>query len=136
MFITISISTLSVHEIKPIPKPDLQITNVYPSPTNQTITIEYSLEDKDAAMINIVNLVGQKIYSMPINYQHKGVYKTTIDVSNYNDGIYFVTLNTRTRVSQKKFIKLNWDENKENNISMLSSFNFGKTDLLSELANI
>ena len=107
MFITISISTLSVHEIKPIPTPDLQITNVYPNPTNQTITIEYSLEDKDAAMINIVNLVGQKIYSMPINYQHKGVYKTTIDVSNYNDGIYFVTLNTRTRVSQKKFIKLN-----------------------------
>ena len=82
------------------------ITNVFPNPTSNNITVEYSLGENDNGSINVVNLLGEKMYTVPINFKTKGIYKTYIDVSNYAKGIYFVTLNSNTRVSQKKFVVL------------------------------
>ena len=99
-------TTLAIHENKPKPKPEMQITNVYPSPTNQTLVIEYGLEEKDNASISIINLLGEKVYTQALANEKKGMHKTIIDVSNYTNGIYFVTLTSNTKVSQKKFIVL------------------------------
>ncbi len=64
------------------------------------------LEEKDNASISIINLLGEKVYTQALANEKKGMHKTIIDVSNYTNGIYFVTLTSNTKVSQKKFIVL------------------------------
>lgn len=74
--------------------------NVYPTPSNGTLTIESVRELGEKTELEIYNVVGEKIYSInntPLN-------NTTIDLSNQPNGIYFITIKTEEGVVTKKVI--------------------------------
>lgn len=70
--------------------------NIYPNPANDHITVETNLRSE----IEIFNIQGQLIKRMNTN----GI-KTSIDISNFSGGMYFVKLKTEKKVEVKKFLK-------------------------------
>jgi len=78
---------------------------IYPNPSSGLYTINLESSVNDDAVINVFNLLGEKITNQKVKTKF-GVNKYQLDLTNAPDGIYFVTLNSNTRVSQKKFVVL------------------------------
>jgi glucuronoarabinoxylan endo-1,4-beta-xylanase len=75
-----------------------QNVNVYPNPANNQLIV--SSERLTVAEIKIYNVIGELVYSSKVNTA-----KTTIDVSSYPVGLYFIGVQTATQSINKKFIK-------------------------------
>ena len=71
--------------------------NMYPNPTNGVFTIEFIGNEKYNVTIN--NVLGQTVYSTNIN----GI-KTSIDLSNFDKGIYTVELKNKNTIYTEKVI--------------------------------
>ncbi len=74
----------------------LSMVKTYPNPSSGFYTIEAPYEMK----ISVVNILGKKILAQPI---FEG--KNQIDLSNYDSGIYFLSLKDRIQESVIKLIK-------------------------------
>ena len=70
---------------------------IYPNPTSGIFTIQSSEKNYT---IEIINLLGEKIYSSTINSN-----KSEIDLSKQPQGIYFIKMNSVKGTSIKKLIK-------------------------------
>ena len=71
--------------------------NIYPNPAKNQITIEYnSIKNQDLA---IYNLLGQKVYTTTFKD------KVDIDISAFQNGVYFIKINTDKQAIIKKFVK-------------------------------
>ncbi len=68
---------------------------IYPNPANEVLFVNTT---ENINEVNIYNIVGVLVYS---NHNFNG----TIDLSNFNDGIYFVKINTDKGDITKRFIK-------------------------------
>lgn len=79
--------------------------NAYPNPATSNVTIQYELNGRTAvndARIVITSLVGNKVYTQPIN-NNSG--KASIDISNLVAGIYFYSIEANGQIiSTKKLI--------------------------------
>jgi GH25 family lysozyme M1 (1,4-beta-N-acetylmuramidase) len=74
---------------------------IYPNPANNNITLENtSLNDNKDELILIYNLQGQLILQQPMLRS-----KTTIDISGFTAGMYFIKVKTGSGVEVKKFVK-------------------------------
>ncbi len=72
--------------------------SVYPNPTNRKINIEAN----NIVEIEVVNIVGQNVATYIVNNDF-----CEIDMSNFNEGIYFVNVKTDNRIITKKIILTN-----------------------------
>lgn len=79
------------------------LSNAFPNPASAQVNFEYTLPASVAkARVKITNLLGTTIYDQPLD-RNDG--KITIDVSNFNDGIYFYSLLlNNTATTTRKFI--------------------------------
>ena len=74
---------------------------VYPNPTANNVSVD--LKDKtDIQNISIVNALGQIVTS--IANPRSGI--NTINVSEYEDGVYFVRIASRNDIENKAFVKI------------------------------
>ncbi len=73
---------------------------VYPNPSNDKITVEYPAFGNNDEMIEIYNIQGQLLMHMEMLQA-----KTTIDVSAYTKGMYFVKVKSVNGTKVNKFIK-------------------------------
>jgi YVTN family beta-propeller protein len=69
---------------------------IYPNPATNNITIE----SPQLAVIEITNIQGQLIKTLAANS-----HKTSIDISAYSSGVYFVKVKTEKGIMVKKFVK-------------------------------
>ena len=76
---------------------------VYPNPTNGKITIE---TEKDNAFIQIevINELGQQLYTTTNKDCITNYCSLNIDLSNYLNGIYFIKISTSNETKYKKII--------------------------------
>ena len=72
--------------------------NIYPNPTNGLFVI--STESSDACIVSITNVLGQEI----IKLDHDGLSQLSIDLNNYEKGIYTVKLSYEDRISTKSIV--------------------------------
>lgn len=70
---------------------------IYPNPAKDNITIETNSNIKQD--LEILNLLGQMVYASSINL------KSTINVSSFPKGVYFIRINTNKGTLVKKFVK-------------------------------
>ncbi|HIC30888.1 MAG TPA: DUF5011 domain-containing protein [Flavobacteriaceae bacterium] len=68
---------------------------LYPNPVKQTLNVD--LVGFEAQSFEIKNMLGQTVL--------KGTYKSSIDVSKFNSGIYILQLNIGEKTKIKRFIK-------------------------------
>ncbi|HLP12231.1 MAG TPA: peptide-N-glycosidase F-related protein [Flavobacteriales bacterium] len=77
--------------------------NVYPNPTTGHIYIDANFTEITNGLIEVCDVLGQKVYSHKFN----GLTAEAVDVdlSNYHNGTYFVTLRTDKTVVTRKVMK-------------------------------
>ena len=72
---------------------------LYPNPASDEITLK-SNENLMGATISISSLLGQELEKFTLNSEEK-----TLNISNYQSGIYILKLNSHDRIQNYKFIK-------------------------------
>ena len=72
--------------------------NVYPNPTKDNLTIETNSNKEKR--IEIINLIGQTVYTNIINKK-----KATINTSTFANGVYILKLSSDKETVVKKFVK-------------------------------
>jgi len=82
---------------------DISNFSVYPNPANDFTTITISLEKTEKVTITIVDLLGKEIEKQE-KVIFSGTTKETVDVSNYQNGIYFINLQVGNQVTTKKLV--------------------------------
>jgi hypothetical protein len=88
-------TTTCVTGIEPIPVDDAKV-RLFPNPTSQQLTIDYS---ESVKQLSIVNLLGQSLKTLEINASGR----MDVDVSELPSGVYFLKINEK---AMKKFVKL------------------------------
>jgi hypothetical protein len=78
--------------------------NVYPNPVSQIVNIEAELKNKEDIILTVYTLTGQKVLEKSES-KIGGLYRTQLDMSGYNSGIYIVQLNISGKLYVKKLIK-------------------------------
>jgi len=70
---------------------DINTIKIYPNPANNKITVDA----KEVTGIKIFDVLGKEIISTK---------EKEIDVSNFNDGVYFIQVQTKQNTSTQKII--------------------------------
>jgi hypothetical protein len=74
---------------------------IYPNPVTEKLNIESS--EFNIQRVDIYNLIGKNIFSREFETQNSGV-KTSIDVSGWNAGIYFVQIQSQDLIDRKQVV--------------------------------
>lgn len=95
----------SLNSINDISKADIYFSDAYPNPANNSTTIAYVLpKATNTASIRISNILGSKISEYSLEDLNG---RKTIDISNFNEGIYFYSLivNNKIYFTKKLLVK-------------------------------
>lgn len=76
--------------------------NVFPNPTEGLVNIDFNLKSRADAVIEIFNMVGERIYNNNSSMTTAG--SLQIDLSKFSAGIYVVTLTSGTEKITKKLV--------------------------------
>jgi len=74
--------------------------SVFPNPNNGVFALRINAGSRVNGQILVLDGVGRQLYTQPIDII--GAYSTTIDVSNFAAGIYFVQIRTANGFATKK----------------------------------
>lgn len=90
--------------VNDVDKTIANITNIYPNPTNGISSTKLTLTNSSEVSLQVVNLMGQVVYTE--NYGHKaaGVHTLSVDASDLTSGVYFVTVKAGNATSTSKMI--------------------------------
>lgn len=86
-------------------KGNTTITNnvsLFPNPSQDNFTVSLANKTKVNVSVEVVNAMGQIVYTTAINESSKS---TTINAANWNNGVYFVRINSTEMQSVIKFVK-------------------------------
>ena len=77
---------------------------MYPNPAyTESVKVTFSSEESANAVISVMNLMGQTVYSDNINI-HEGNNMVTLSVNNFRRGVYMVNIKTDKGTSTQKLI--------------------------------
>ena len=80
-------------------------TKIYPNPTNNEVTISYSLTSDLDLDITLTDLMGRTIKHLYTGTQQVGVYNIETDLSPYTGGIYLINFTTPEGTLVRKITK-------------------------------
>lgn len=79
-------------------------TTVYPNPAQSTLNVLVSADAASDAVLNILNVRGEVVYSQAIQTE-AGLVNQTLSVDQLSSGVYFVQINANGFQSIQKFVK-------------------------------
>ena len=71
--------------------------NIYPNPTNGLVNVKV----EDMTRISVVNTMGQVVYDKDVDNENE-----TIDMTQYESGVYMLKITTENGIAVKKIMKL------------------------------
>ena len=77
--------------------------SVYPNPSRNLFNIEFNSYIKQSLVVRLVNIIGGDVLKDKLA-DFEGDYKRTIDLSSYSKGIYFLKIETKSGIINKKLI--------------------------------
>ena len=75
---------------------------VYPNPTKNSSLISFSLIEKSNVKIEITDVSGKVVHSKYFHNSNQGQYAIEINVTDLNNGLYFVNLHANGELRSKK----------------------------------
>lgn len=78
--------------------------SVYPTPSNQSANLVYSLNQNSEVNIRIFNLEGKLIENVLQTNQAPGRYRAEVFTENYANGVYIAEINLNGKVAKQKMI--------------------------------
>lgn len=85
---------------------DYQLSQNYPNPFNPATMIKFGIPEAGFVMINIYNILGEKVMVAVNEYKNAGTYSVDIDGSNLPSGMYIYSLTTGSTNITKKMMLL------------------------------
>ncbi|HNI43358.1 MAG TPA: Ig-like domain-containing protein, partial [Chitinophagales bacterium] len=82
----------------------LVMNGVYPVPASDVVNVGFTTNVSEDARVEVYDIAGQLVSSRSIVTQ-KGANVVRLDVANYADGMYFVTIRTNTASITSRLIK-------------------------------
>jgi hypothetical protein len=76
----------------------------YPNPFNPITTIKYSIPVDRFVMLNVFNVIGEKVSSLVDEFKTSGSYHVVFDAGNLSSGIYFYRLQVGSFIETRKMI--------------------------------
>ncbi|MBC8489212.1 MAG: T9SS type A sorting domain-containing protein [Bacteroidetes bacterium] len=83
---------------------DYDVSQNYPNPFNGTSVVNVNLRHSADLSLEIVNIMGQKVYELNAGYAKQGINEIVIDGSELTSGIYFYTVKAGDTSITKKMI--------------------------------
>jgi len=77
---------------------------ISPNPTTNEITLEFEQSNSENTQLEIKNILGQTVYSETFK-NNLGKQTKNIDVSLFQNGVYFIQLKNQNKIYSAKFIK-------------------------------
>tara|TARA_R110002124_G_scaffold283098_1_gene458655 strand:+ start:1371 stop:3479 length:2109 start_codon:yes stop_codon:yes gene_type:complete len=74
----------------------------YPNPFNPSTTISYELNSANKVILDVFNIVGQKIGSYNLGLKQSGVHNYNLDLSNQASGVYIIRIEAGSEVKSGK----------------------------------
>jgi hypothetical protein len=90
-FTTVGMTTSN--EWNDIPN-DFELRQNYPNPFNPTTTITYSIPQSSYVLLEVYDMMGQKIATLVDGVKSPGVHTTTFDATNLSSGTYIYRITT------------------------------------------
>jgi len=78
--------------------------NLYPNPTFGQTVISYNLFNAAPVNIDIYNTLGQKVKIVQSCIQTEGSHSVSFDMSQFNNGLYFISINSNNTIAVKEFM--------------------------------
>ena len=78
--------------------------SVYPNPTANNAKIEYTITEPTDLTIEIYNVMGQKVMNVQSGTQIAGTHTLSVDASNLNSGLYFVSFTSNGAKTTKQLM--------------------------------
>jgi len=84
---------------------NFKLSQNIPNPTNNTTTINYFLPKSGKAVFKVVNIIGEIVYSKECK-SNLGKNKIELDISKFESGVYYYSLEFEGVLKVKKMIVL------------------------------
>ncbi len=88
------------------PPLQLELKQNYPNPFNPTTMISYTVPISDHASLKIFDLVGREVATLMDEQKESGIYSLQWNATQYQSGVYFVTLTAGSFSSTRKLLLL------------------------------
>lgn len=75
-----------------------------PNPASGVTRFEVSLDQPSDVRVNVTNMIGQTVLSLPVQKMNKGNNPVSLDVSGLKPGVYFYTVEAGSQAVTKKMI--------------------------------
>jgi hypothetical protein len=82
----------------------LSLVQNYPNPANNATTIVYSLNKASNVSLNVFDITGKQVLSLNEGIVNAGQHEINIDLSKFNSGVYFYTLQAADQKVSRKMI--------------------------------
>ncbi|NJN77735.1 MAG: S8 family serine peptidase, partial [Saprospiraceae bacterium] len=83
------------------------VLRVYPVPTFNEVTIEFTLEENTNISLDVFDLNGRLIKTVLVGNQTKGKHNVNFSLSELSTGVYFCRLQAGSEVFTQKIVKIN-----------------------------
>jgi hypothetical protein len=76
---------------------------LYPNPTNDNLTVLFTVSKESNVVVRLTDMKGREIYSQSVN-QPRGEYRSNIDLSEQPKGVYMISVMSDEGVTTRKVI--------------------------------
>jgi hypothetical protein len=86
---------------------EFSLSSAYPNPFNPSTNIQYTLNKLGVTSLKVYNILGQLVTTLVNNVQQDaGSYRVSVDMSNFNSGVYFSVLEQGSNRAVQKMMLL------------------------------
>jgi len=89
--------------IKSLPT-EYSLSQNYPNPFNPSTTIEFALPKDSHVLLEVYNVIGQKVMTLLNDVEQAGYHQVRLDGSSLASGVYLYRLATANKAFMKKFV--------------------------------
>jgi len=105
MNITPAMGVVEVRRVKKAIKLDeLKDLLVFPNPNNGIVNIEFRVEQESQTEVMVSDMIGRKVMEVLDTKMPAGDYKYVVNLTKLDNGFYFLSVKTDTKISTSKII--------------------------------
>jgi hypothetical protein len=105
MNITPAMGVVEVRRVKrPIKLDELKDLLVFPNPNDGIINVQFRVEQESQTEVMVSDLIGRKVMEVLNTKMPAGDYKYVVNLTKLEDGFYFLSVKTDTKISTSKII--------------------------------
>jgi hypothetical protein len=105
MNITPAMGVVEVRRVKkPIKLDELKDLLVFPNPNDGIINVQFRVEQESQTEVMVSDMIGRKVMEVLNTKMPAGDYKYVVNLTKLEDGFYFLSVKTNTKISTSKII--------------------------------